>query len=259
MTSRRGSGRRGQRSCTSHTQRAVDGCGDLVGLSVHLVLREPVHPPAVVDQPRVATGIAEHTLGAGVVAALVLDADAVLGIGQVEPDGSSAPVVQNGVLRLRAWKAAEYEDQPQPGLHRGSGTSVGEVDSSGQRPAPPRAGVPLRERQHAVRWETADAGECVESDDGLDRIVGCEAAHQVVRSARARRDVHSAASVDLVGGQGVPVHEQARVRALPAVRDGHLGRRIGRRARGVEQFGRGVPGDHASAGDVHAGGARPHR
>src|SRR4051794_8160633 len=158
-----------KRSCSPHAQSAVDRRGDLVRFPVDLVLREPVHPPAVVDQPRVATGIAEYTFGEGVVGTLVLDADAVLGIGQVEPDGSSAPVVQNGVLRLRAWKAAEYEDQPQPGLHRGSGACVGEVNGSGQCPAPPCAGVPLRERQHAVRWETADAGECVESDDGLDR------------------------------------------------------------------------------------------
>src|SRR3954453_2902370 len=158
-----------KRSCSPHAQSAVDRRGDLVRFPVDLVLREPVHPPAVVDQPGVATGIAEYTFGAGVVGTLVLDADAVLGIGQVEPDGSSAPVVQNGVLRLRAGKAAEYEDQPQPGLHRGSGACVGEVDGSGQWPAPPWAGAPLRERQHGVRWETADAGECVESDDGLDR------------------------------------------------------------------------------------------
>jgi hypothetical protein len=84
------------RSCSPHGQRAVDRRGDLVRFPVDLVLREPVHPPAVVDQPGVATGIAEYTFRTGVVGALVLDADAVLGIGRVEPDGPSAPVVQNG-------------------------------------------------------------------------------------------------------------------------------------------------------------------
>jgi hypothetical protein len=81
-------------------QCAVDGGRDVVRLDVHLVLGKPVHAPLAIDQPGVAAGVVQHPLGSGVVRALVLDADAVLRVGEIEPDGAAPDVVEHGELRL---------------------------------------------------------------------------------------------------------------------------------------------------------------
>ena len=79
--------------CSTRGERATDRRDDLVRFGVHLVLREPVDPPSRVGQPRVAARVEEHALGAGVVGTLVLDADALCRVGEIQPHGAPPDVV----------------------------------------------------------------------------------------------------------------------------------------------------------------------
>ncbi len=126
-----------------------------------------------------------------VAAAVVLDAEVVARVGQVQPQRRAPCVVEDRVLGHRPRETTPDEDQPEPGLGRGAGARVGPRRRVDHPSDTPGVGVPDREVQQHVRVERP-AGQRVDGDDTLGRG---QTPREVERGADTRGDPDATAAV----------------------------------------------------------------
>ncbi len=86
-----------------------------------------------------------------VVAAVVLDGQALKAIKQVWTAQEPALIVINRKLDLRPRKSGEHEEHPWAGLHCGLGAGLGQLDDAPQARDALGAGVALREELNLIK------------------------------------------------------------------------------------------------------------
>jgi hypothetical protein len=98
------------------------------GSSVHVRCGEAEQAKPGADEAVLAAVVINQPVT--VVAAVVLDCQALLAIKQVWSAHEMAPIVADGNLNLRPWQPSKKEDHPQPGLHRGLSLRLGQFNST---------------------------------------------------------------------------------------------------------------------------------
>jgi hypothetical protein len=110
-----------------------------------------------------------------VVLAVVLDGQQRIGVGKIEAGNHRPPPVRHDVLDHWCRQPGQHQQQPQPGLHRGLGQGVRQLDHPLDAPGAPRSGPPLPAKQQIGRSEPgerrkAQVGQRIDGHHPLDEV-----------------------------------------------------------------------------------------
>ncbi|WP_445190354.1 hypothetical protein ACTXG6_15435 [Pseudonocardia sp. Cha107L01] len=135
--------------------------------------------------------------------AVVLDADALVGIGHVEVDVPTQARHRERVLGSRPRQSAQDERKPTPRLHHRLSTGIAERQHPGDPGAPPSTRVAAVDRGDRRDGEPGTPAQRV---DGRNRVDERQPAREVIGSARRRGELDTVDLGDLTVGQAVAVH-----------------------------------------------------
>jgi len=209
-------------------------------------------PAALLQRLHPADVPGEHPGVEAVVGALVLHRDPQLLPAQIDDADEATELVVHRQLGARPREAGADHQQPQPGLPRGLGAGVDQLQYRADPGQTAAAAVALGQPCHVGERESGGPGQCVDRDD---RGVGGVAAGQVERGALRGGHPHPVHHADFVRIDPVGPHRDSGIRPPVLVDDGGGPAGVDP-ACSVQRRGR-EPGEDAVATGPQARGSGP--